>query len=71
MIDLIPYLKNIHGSPKTTILGAILILFSGYLIYENRDNLDTIQFVINGGLISAGITLFLLEDYQAPKKDEA
>lgn len=57
---LLPYIKNIKGGPKTTITGAILVLFSMYLMYTSEN--DTVSVLLESGLIFLGIALFFRSD---------
>ena len=56
---------NIHGSPKTTIFGALVILFSGFLFLTSDDSITTnsIEFI----LFVVGVRFFFKTDYEDPK----
>jgi len=56
-------LDNIKGGLKTTLLGAALILFSLYMVYEELS--EAMDYVMSGGILTTGITLFFVSD----KKD--
>lgn len=70
MMDLIPYLKNVTGSPKSTIVGLFLMLFACYLIYNNMHNNAMVAMLAGGPLFGVGVVALFLEDYKKPK-DEA
>jgi hypothetical protein len=63
---LLPLLKRIKGGPKTTILGALIIVYSGFLLYKHT---ETLSMVLDGGFMSVGIVLFLLDKLKK-EKDE-
>lgn len=56
-------LENIKGGPKTTVLGAILIAFSLYMVYSGLS--ESMDYVMSGGILTTGITCFFMSD----KKD--
>ena len=53
---------NIHGSPKTTIFGALVILFSGFLFLTSDDSITTnsIEFI----LFVVGVRFFFKTDQE-------
>ena len=67
MLDKLPVssiLKNVSGSPKTTIGGLVLSLFAGYMMYDN--GFDTSYASVEVGVLILGISLFFLSDKKAP-----
>lgn len=52
--------NNIKGGPKTTILGGILIIFSLYMMYDNAS--ETVDYIVNGGILTTGVSLFFISD---------
>jgi hypothetical protein len=56
---------NIHGSPKTTIFGALVVLFSGFLFLTSDDSItiNSIEFI----LFVVGVRFFFKTDYEDPK----
>jgi len=64
--QLLPILKNIHASWKTTAVGSLLILFSLYMMYTSNSAVNDV--VVNGGMLATGIVLLLMEDPK-PKKN--
>jgi hypothetical protein len=62
MDKIIKMFSNIQGSPKTTIFGALVILFSGFLFLTSDDNVTTnsIEFV----MFCVGILFFFKTDQE-------
>lgn len=67
LTQLLPILKNVRSSWKTTSVGLLLILFSLYLIYTSNSAVNEI--VVNGGMLVTGIALLLVQDPVKPKKN--
>lgn len=65
MDKIIKMFSNIQGSPKTTIFGGIVVLFSGFLFLTSDDSITTnsIEFV----LFCVGVWFFFKTDYEDPK----
>ena len=58
--DVTDLLKNIKGGPKTTIVGAVLILLSSYMMYTKDFTLTYTS--IEAGILALGIYLFIAND---------
>ena len=65
MDKIIKMFSNIQGSPKTTIFGALVILFSGFLFLTSDDSItiNSIEFI----LFVVGVRFFFKTDYEDPK----
>jgi len=60
MEKIIVLLKNVKGSPKTTIAGLICMIVGGYLIYEM--GVKELEYSsIEAGLFITGLWLFILK----------
>ena len=69
MKDLLDIAKNIKKGPKTSIVGALMVLFSSYMIYSNEQTLTYTS--VEVGLLITGLYLFLTSDgIFTKKKDE-
>lgn len=69
MKEIIPYIKRIRGSIKSTIVGGLLMTFGGYLLYNSE---DALMIGTSTSIIIVGLVLLFLEDYQiglSKKKD--
>ena len=61
-------LKNIKGGPKTTLVGALLIVLSGYMMYSNDFTVTYTSIEI--GMLGVGIYLFVINDNLKIDEDE-
>jgi len=70
MKDALELLKNVQKGPKTSIIGAIMMVFSGYLIYETEGDLTWAS--VEVGLFVLGTYLCLTSDglFLKNKKDD-
>lgn len=58
--DVTELLKNIKGGPKSTAVGALLIIFSGYMMYTN--DFTATYTSIEIGILAIGVYLFVVKD---------
>jgi len=65
MDKIIKMFGNIQGSPKTTIFGGIVVLFSGFLFLTSDDSITTnsLEFI----LFTIGVYFFFKTDHEDPK----
>ena len=70
MKDLLELAKNIKKGPKTSIVGLLLCLFGGYMIYDNEQTMTYAS--VEVGVFVVGLYLFLTSDglFSKKKKDE-
>ena len=62
MKNLLETFQNVSRGPKTTVVGAIIMAFGGYMIYETDDKLNLTYNSIEVVLFVLGAWLFLLSD---------
>ena len=60
MKELLDLAKNVQKGPKTSIVGALMILFGGYMIYDNDQTITYAS--VEVGLFIVGLYLFLTSD---------
>lgn len=68
MKEVLELLKNVKRGPKTSIVGIILCLFGGYLIYTMDTSLTWAS--VEVGIFVVGLYLCLTSDGLFAKKDE-
>ena len=69
MKDLLEVAKNVKKGPKSSVVGALMIIFGGYLIYDNDQTITYAS--VEVGLLIVGLYLFLTSDGVFTKnKDE-
>ena len=61
-------LKNIKGGPKTTLVGAALMILSGYMMYSNDFTVTYTSIEI--GMLGVGIYFFVINDKLKIDKNE-
>lgn len=75
--QILPFLKNVKGSIKSTIVGSLILLFDFYLIYSSyvsEKPITTIDFAVDITLVCSlfvvGLVLLFLSDVIRKDKDE-
>jgi hypothetical protein len=68
MKEIADLLKNVKKGPKTSIVGALMMIFGGYLIYNNETDLEWASVPV--GLFAMGAYLCLTSDSIFSKKDD-
>ena len=69
MKEILAIAKNIPQSPKTSIIGTLMCVFGGYLIYSNLGKHDMTYASVEV-LMFAGGLFFLLKVDKAVEDDE-
>lgn len=74
MRDLLSIVQNVQKGPKTSIVGFILFIAGGYMIYSDWKNPDPENALtytsIEVGIFALGLYLFLSSDSPFGKKSD-
>lgn len=60
MKEILDIFKNVKKGPKTSLFGAIMMVFGGYLIYEQEATLEWVS--VEVGIFILGAYLCLTSD---------
>ena len=60
MKELLEIAKNVKKGPKSSIVGALLFVFGGYMIYSSENTMTYMS--VEVGVFIVGLYLFLTSD---------